>query len=106
MGVEVTKPEGITLHVDKVERGVGVEVQLKAALARTTKTRCRRALRPCWSATRVNTLSWEMVSPSGLSHNEIADRLSSTSEYLQTQSRAPNPDSASAAAKLSKRHEG
>ena len=47
-----------------------------------------------------------MVSPSGLSHNEIADRLSSTSENPQTKNRTPTPDSASAAAMLSKRREG
>ena len=50
------------------------------------------------------TQTGEMVSPS-LSHNEIADRLSSTSESPQRQNKAPTPDSASAAAMLSKRRE-
>ena len=45
-----------------------------------------------------------MVSPrQGLSHNEIVDRPSLTSENPQTINRTPTPDSASAAAMLSKR---
>ena len=47
-----------------------------------------------------------MVSPSGLSHNEIADQLSSTSENPQTQKGTATPGNASAAAMPSKRLEG
>ena len=53
------------------------------------------------------TQAGEVVSPSRqLSHNEIAERLSSTSENPQTQNKTPTPDSASAAAMMSKRREG
>ena len=60
----------------------------------------------CWS--RGDAIqAGEMVSPSRqLSHNEIAERLSATSENPQTQNRTPTPDSASAVAMLSKRREG
>ena len=52
------------------------------------------------------TQAGEVASRSGLSHNEIADRLSSTSENPQVVNRTPTPDSASAAAMMSKRREG
>jgi hypothetical protein len=52
------------------------------------------------------TQTWEMFSPSRqLSHNEITDRLSSTSGNPQIANRAPTPDSASAAAMMKGKRE-